>query len=173
MSEKKMDAKERVIAEIKDLIIRLMMLIVMLVLLFGVMFGLTSMKNDDMIPRISSGDLILYYRLEQNFRPQDVVVLEKDGKQYVGRIVARGGDSVEVTNQSELRINGSLVFEDEIYYPTPQYDNEITYPMELSDKEYFILGDYRTGAKDSRFYGPVTEKEIKGKVLAVLRRTGL
>jgi signal peptidase I len=45
--------------------------------------------------------------------------------------------------------------------------------MELSEDEYFILGDYRTGAKDSRFYGAVTRKEIKGKILAVLRRTGL
>ena len=58
------------------------------------------MANDDMAPRISAGDLLLYYRLANDWATGDVMVFEKDGEQYVGRIVAHGGDTVEVTDQA-------------------------------------------------------------------------
>lgn len=142
-------------------------------LLFGVIFGITPMRNADMMPRISAGDLILYYRLEQSFRAQDLIVFEKGGEQYTGRIVARGGDSVEITDHAELMINGSIVMEHEIYYSTPRYESKVNYPVELGDGEYFVLCDYREGAKDSRYFGAVDRKEIKGKVITVIRRSSL
>ena len=69
-------------SEITSFFIKLTWMIVFMVLLFGVFFGVTPMKNNDMSPRISSGDVLLYYRLEKNFHSQDVVVFEKDGKQW-------------------------------------------------------------------------------------------
>ena len=60
--------------------------------------------NDDMLPRISAGDLLLYYRLENSWIAGDVVVFEKEGEQYVGRIVAVSGDTVEVTEDAQLVI---------------------------------------------------------------------
>ncbi len=159
--------------EIQSFISKLIMMVILLGVLFGVLFGITPMKNNDMSPRISSGDLMLYYRLEKNFRPQDVVVFEKDGKQYTGRIVARGGDSVEITEDSRLKINGSTVVETDIYYSTPRYEDLVEYPVNLTETQYFILCDYRNGAKDSRYFGAVEQSEIKGKVLTVIRRSGL
>lgn len=38
---------------------------VFLWVLFGLLFGITTMKNNDMSPRISAGDLLFYYRLEK------------------------------------------------------------------------------------------------------------
>ena len=49
----------------------------------------------------------------------------------------------------------------------------MTYPVTLADGEYFVLCDYREGAKDSRYYGPVRRSELKGKVITVLRRSNL
>lgn len=142
-------------------------------LMFGVVFGIAPMKNADMAPRISAGDLLLYYRLEQNYRAQDIVVFEKDGEPYTGRIVAREGDSVEITEHAELMINGSVIVEQEIYYSTPRYESEVTYPVVLGDEEYFVLCDYREGARDSRYFGAVGQEEIKGKVITVIRRSSL
>lgn len=141
--------------------------------LFGVVFGVTSMKNNDMLPRISSGDLLLYYRLEKQYISQDIVVFQKDGTQYVGRIVARGGDSVEITEDSELLVNDSIVLENDIYYKTPRYTDGISYPVTLEKNQYFVLCDYREGAKDSRYFGPVSAEEMKGKVITVIRRSNL
>ena len=165
--------RKRQIREIKSFFLRLAAMIIMLYVLFGVVFGVRAMPNDDMKPRISAGDLLLYYRLENRYVANDVVVFEKDGKTYTGRIIAQGGDTVEITDNASLVVNNSSVVENDIYYSTPKYDTDISYPLTLAADEYFILCDYRTGAKDSRAFGAVKRSEFKGKVITVLRRSGL
>lgn len=169
-------AKRRRCADAEDIagfLTKLAAIVVLLGLLFGFAFGVTPMENDDMSPRISAGDLLLYYRLADDLVTGDVLVFEKDGEQYVGRIVANPGDTVEVTDQATLVVNGSTVLENDIYYTTPKYDNGPAYPVTLAQDEYFILCDYREGARDSRYFGPVSLAEIKGKVITVVRRSGL
>ena len=169
-------AKRRRCADAEDIagfLTKLAAIVVLLGLLFGFAFGVTPMENDDMSPRISAGDLLLYYRLADDLVTGDVLVFEKDGEQYVGRIVANPGDTVEVTDQATLVVNGSTVLENDIYYTTPKYDNGPAYPLTLAQDEYFILCDYREGARDSRYFGPVSLAEIKGKVITVVRRSGL
>ena len=96
-------------------LIRLLILIGILYLLFGVMFGITTVKNEDMSPRMSAGDLVLYYRLDKHPVAGDVIVYKKDDQQYVGRIVAKGGDSVEITDEGTVKVNGSIVLEQNIF----------------------------------------------------------
>ena len=164
---------KRQIREIKSFFLRLAAMIIMLYVLFGVVFGIKAMPNDDMKPRISAGDLMLYYRLENRYVANDVVVFEKDGKTYVGRIVAQGGDTVEVTDSASLVVNNSTMIESDIYYSTPKYDTDVTYPLTIASDEAFVLCDYRTGAKDSRTFGPVKKSEFKGKVITVVRRSSI
>ena len=168
--------KRRRCADAEDIVsffTRLAAMAVLLVLLFGFVFGVTPMADDDMSPRISAGDLLLYYRLADDYVSGDVMVFQKDGEQYVGRVVARGGDTVEVTEEATLVVNGSTVLETDIYYSTPRYENGPDYPVTMAEGEYFILCDYREGARDSRYFGPVSRDEVKGKVITVIRRSGL
>lgn len=159
--------------EVISFLTRLAFLAVLLLLLFGFVFGIMPMKNDDMMPRISAGDLMLYYRLTGNWHAQDVVVFKKDGTLYTGRIIGKGGDTVEITEDAQVVINGSYVAESDIYYSTPRYDSDVSYPVNLAQDELFVLCDYRQGAKDSRYFGPVKLSEVKGKVITVIRRSGL
>ena len=152
---------------------RLAFLVVLLWILFGMVFGLAVMRDDDMSPRISAGDLMLFYRLEDTLRAEDVIIFEKEGRQYTGRIVAVGGDTVEVTEDARLMINGSYVAESNIYYSTPRYESEVAYPVTLGEGQVFVLCDYREGARDSRYFGPVEKTEIQGKVITVIRRSEL
>lgn len=57
-----------------------------------------------MSPKINAGDLMLFYRLENNFSIRDVVIFEKDGVSYTGRIIAKDGDTVEITNEAEVKL---------------------------------------------------------------------
>ena len=161
------------IDDIKSFFTRLVVMIVMIYIMFFVIFGLQPMSNDDMKPRISAGDLMLFYRLETRINSSDVVVFRKDGKTYTGRVVAKGGDKVEVTDDSSLKINDSTMIESDIFYSTPKYEDYIQYPVTLQQDEYFILCDYRNGAKDSRYFGPVKENEIMGKLITIIRRSNL
>ncbi len=160
--------------EIKSFFFRLIILLLVLWLIFGVCFGVAPVRNGDMFPRISAGDLMLYYRLERDYNSQDVIVYEKDGQSRVGRVIAHGGDTVEITGEGEIKINGSIVMENNIFYDTYPYEGDsVTYPITLAAEEVFVLGDNRQGAKDSRYYGAITSNEIKGKVITILRRSDL
>ena len=158
---------------LRNFLVRLFLLIMVIGILFGVVFGLTPMANADMQPAVCAGDLMLYYRLDKNLNSDDVVVFQKEGIQYTGRIVAVPGDVVEITDESDLMVNKSTVMEDNIFYTTPAYDSEVEYPLALKEDQYFILCDNREGAKDSRSFGVVDTSEIKGKVITIVRRSGI
>lgn len=158
---------------LRNFLVRLFLLITVIGILFGVVFGLTPMANADMEPAVCAGDLMLYYRLDKNLKSDDVVVFQKEGIQYTGRIVAVPGDVVEITDESELMVNKNTVMEDNIFYTTPAYDSEVEYPLALKENQYFILCDNREGAKDSRSFGVVDTSEIKGKVITIVRRSGI
>lgn len=158
---------------LRNFLVRLFLLITVIGILFGVVFGLTPMANADMQPAVCAGDLMLYYRLDKNLKSDDVVVFQKEGIQYTGRIVAVPGDAVEITDESELMVNKNTVMEDNIFYTTPAYDSEVEYPLTLKEDQYFILCDNREGAKDSRSFGAVDTSEIKGKVITIVRRSGI
>ena len=148
-------------------------LFLVLWLLFFFCVGIKMAPNDDMYPRISAGDFVLYYKFTHAISNQDVVVLEKNDTIYLGRVVARSGDTVEITDKENLIINGNMIVESNIFYPTPRYEGFADYPVTLGEDEYFILADKREGGEDSRYYGPVTRKEIKGVVVGQYRRSGI
>ena len=159
--------------DVKSFLSKLVMMMLVIWVLFGQVFGITPMKNNDMSPSISAGDVLLYYRMQEKLRTDDIIVFEKDGRQYVGRIVGKEGETVEITEDSRLKVDDSIRAETNIFYSTPRYEDTVIYPVNLADDEYFILCDYREGARDSRYFGPVKRSEIKGKVITVLRRSSL
>ena len=124
-------------------------------------------------PHSKPGDRPSHYRLPQRDTAGETVVFEKDGTRYTGRVAARGGDTVEVTDTALLLINGSVVAEPDIYEPTPRYDNGVQYPLTRADGEYFIDCAARAGGRDGRWFGPVRTGEIRGRVIALLRRSGI
>ncbi len=159
--------------DIKNFLVRLLGLAAFIYVLFFLLFRFIPVPNDDMKPTLRSRDLQLVYRLPSELWNNTIVCYDKNGLIRTGRIVARPGDTVEITEDSRLKVNGGEVYEGDIYYSTPAYDTDIQYPLTLGEGEYFILSDYREGAQDSRNFGPVTKDEIIGKVIAVLRRSGL
>ena len=142
-------------------------------LLCGFVFGFTTVPNGDMTPNLKSGDLLIYYQLNRNFAAQDVVVLKKNDTVYVGRIVAKGGDTVDITDNGSLVINGNTMIESNIYAQTVRYEGFVSYPVTLSEGSFFVLADLRSSGEDSRYYGAVAEQEILGKVITAVRRSNL
>ena len=156
-----------------SLLVKLATLLLAVLVLFGLVFGITPMKGGDMQPKFAAGDLLLYYRLNSSYARGDVVVMNRDGAQYVGRIVGMPGETIEVTDARTLRVDGAEIVEPDIYFETQAFQEAVTYPLDLQANEYFILGDARESAKDSRYFGAVAEQELKGKVISALRRVDI
>ena len=106
----------------------------------------------------------------------DTVVYEQDDTKRIGRVVAFGGDTVSFSDSGELIVNGNVITE-EVFYPTMQDDSSnITYPYTVPEDTMFILNDYRTGTNesfnDSRKYDAIDTKQVKGKIILLVRRRG-
>lgn len=158
--------------EFRNSIMNVILVILVLWIAFTFFLGLKMAPNDDMKPRISAGDLLLYYRVDKLVDPQDIVIVKKNKTEYVGRVVATSGDKVDI-GKSGLLINDIPVSEDNIYYDTIPYEGFVEYPVTMKDDECFVLADYRRGGEDSRYYGVVTKDEIKGTVIGQFRRAGI
>jgi signal peptidase I len=129
------------------------------------------MHGETMYPRLRDGDLILYYRLERNYSIGDVVVFQANATTRVARIVAQGGDVVDINDDGQLLVNGN-VQDEEIFYPTETMPG-VTYPYTVEADSYFMLCDFRTASQDSRSYGAVSAHDFYGKVITILRRRGI
>lgn len=154
-----------------DLLIRIIILAILGYLFFTQVFLLARAEGNQMFPAIKDGDLIIGFRWQQNYEKNDVITYNIDGERKVGRYIAQEGDVVTMDDTGTLLVNGT-VQSGEIMYPT--YAKEgIEYPFRVPSNHVFILGDYRTQAKDSRDHGSVSMDDVEGKVITILRRRGL
>lgn len=159
--------------DLLSLLLKVGSIALIFVLLFTFLFGAVRYQEPSMSPAVKDGDLVLFYRYTSaGYLPQDVIVLEYNGQRQARRVVATAGDTVDITEEG-LFINGALQQEPEIYQKTERYQDGISFPLTVPEGHVFVLGDSRTGAADSRIYGPVKIKDTLGKVMAVIRRRSI
>ncbi len=121
-------------------------------------------------PMIKDGDFCLVYRLA-TLTEGDEVAYYADGEIKFGRIVAKGGDSVEIKGEV-LMVNGYNITTD-VVYPTTTEGSTIEYPYKVPADSYFILNDFRAEVTDSRVLGAIPKKDVRGKVIFIMRRRGI
>ena len=144
-----------------SLLLRILFLALAGWVMFTQVFLITQVSGNAMFPAVKDGDLIIAFRIQQEYAKNDVVVYTADGETHIGRIVARASDVVTLDDSGKLLVNGTNQA-GEILYPT--YAKEgLTYPYAVPEGHVFVLGDYRTQ----------TEENVQGKVITILRRRGL
>ena len=95
----------------------------------------------------------------------DVIVfdypLEPD-RQFVKRVIGEPGDLVAIAD-GKVTVNNRTL--DEPYLDFLGHTH--MHAVQLAGDEYFVLGDNRTGSRDSRHWGPLPEDHIIGRVWAI------
>lgn len=134
-------------------------------------FGMLRCPDDSMSPSFQGGDLVLFNRLDREYRASDVVVVKTPKGLQVRRIVAVARDKVEIDGEG-LKINGHLQSESRIYEKTFPSKKGISFPVRVKRGNVFVLADERQNSVDSRIYGVVNERDIKGTVVSVFRVRG-
>ena len=138
--------KSPLLREVRSLAVRLAVFAALLWVLLTQVYLVTQASGSEMVPAVKDGDLVLGSRLEKDYAKNDVVVYERSGTLRVGRVLARGGDIVTLSESGVVEVNGSA-------------------------QGGGIL--YRTQAEDSRDFGPVQCSAVKAKVITLIRRRGL
>ena len=141
-------------------VIPYIVIVVAVVLIRTFIITPVRVDGDSMKNTLKNGDILLLYKLSSIDR-FDIIVLdeEKDNEKIIKRVIGLPGETVAI-KKGKIYINDKVIDDEYAYGETTDY-NKVT----LKDDEYFILGDNRLISKDSRYFGPIKDNEIKGKIV--------
>ena len=155
---------------LRSLITEAVTVVIILAVVFTFIFGITVQRGNDMYPALKDGDIILFYRQGDPVNTE-ICVYRAAGEIHTGRIAASAGTVISSTADMQLTFNGIYMppsAADGIYDRTYAADGQ-PLPVTVKDGHYFMLGDNRSDARDSREFGQISRKSIQGRVIAVLR----
>ena len=137
-------------------------------------------SSDSMEDTLLQGDYIFVNKLAYQYgsSPQvgDIVVFKYPNnpqKDFIKRVVALPGQTVQIADK--------VLYVDEQVAEIPAHSKHVDkriIPGDLSFRDnfgpylvpagqFFVMGDNRDDSRDSRFWGPVPEENVKGKAVLV------
>ncbi len=144
--------------------------ILVMVLLFSFFFRIIQVSGDSMLPTLQDYDRLIVWGAGYVPESGDVIVVDGDidyGKAIVKRIIAQGGDEVNIDFQNGIvTVNGEVLEEDYILEPTT-LGGDVEFPLVVPEGTVFVLGDNRNNSSDSRVsqIGFIDVNDILGKVV--------
>jgi len=97
---------------------------------------------------------------------------EDPGKDFIKRVVALGGDTVEIRNK-ELYVNGlkqsseHAVHVDPRVFPREFQPRDNFGPITVPKGKLFVMGDNRDESNDSRYWGYVDIAAVRGRAILI------
>ena len=135
------------------------------IIVFSMVLGFALIRDEGMRPTVKGGSIVAYLRLSRSPRRGDLVCLRlPDGNTAVRRVVAVQGDSVDIRSGIAY-INGLAERGSYSFTRTEAHPDGVSFPLIVRQGEYFVLGDAREDATDSRDFGVVRASDLLGRML--------
>lgn len=141
--------------------------VLLLANLFTHVFLVVRYYGNGMEPSLSDRQLLLLAKTDKA-QPGEIIAFYYNNKVLVRRVVCQGGRSITIDQNGTVSIDGSVLDEPYVTQPsTGQLD--IQFPYQVPYGHYFVMGDNRAVAMDSRLseIGTVPVDRVLGKVIFI------
>ena len=129
------------------------------------MLPVLQVSGKSMEPSLDDDDIVVLYKTNK-FKTGDICGFYWQNKLLLKRVIAGPLDVVEIDDEGNVKVNGKVI--DEPYVNEKALgESNITYPFQVPEDKYFVLGDNRSVSIDSRntIIGCVDKDQIAGKVM--------
>lgn len=135
-----------------------------------------KIPSGSMLPTLQIGDHILVNKFIYHFTPitrGDIIVFkfpQDETRDFIKRVIGLPGDTLEVRGKQVL-INGVALSEPYAVYSQGPYprmsERDHLAPRLIPPGRLFMMGDNRDHSMDSRFWGLLDMRKIKGRAFIV------
>ena len=154
---------------VAPLLIKIAAAALVLFLNFGIVFGVCINHGNGMLPAVSDGDLLLFFRPGKgDIPPGSVVIYRSEDRRSTARIAAIPGDTVTLSETGALVVNGAPV----AVGSRPEAPalviegSNLTFPLTVEDGHYLVIGD------SDHIMEYISKKQISGRLIILIRRRG-
>lgn len=159
--------RHRYSSVLRSTIYTLIVVAALSVLVATLFLPVLQIYGSSMTPTVSAGDIVVSVK-GADLVPGDVISFYYQNSVLVKRVIAAGGDWVDIDGEGNVYVNGALLDEPYLKEDAKAYGTvTIDLPYQVPDERVFVMGDHRETSVDSRTeeIGCVAEEYIIGKII--------
>ena len=156
--------KYRFASVLRSTVCTLIVIAALAILVATLWLPVLQIYGSSMAPTLEEGQIVVSVKGSE-FKQNELVAFYIGNKLLVKRVIAGPSDTVTITEDGTVYVNNKELIEP---YITGKALGEcvITFPYQVPDSRYFLLGDHRAISVDSRSssVGCIAEEQIVGKI---------
>ena len=156
---------------LRNTVIVIVVVAALSVLVSSFFITVLRVTGESMTPTLETGQIVVAYNYS-TFKPGELIAFYYNNKVLVKRVIGSPGDWIDIDESGKVSVNGVEI--DEPYISEPaQYaealgeGDKVTFPYQVPENRYFVLGDHRLESIDSRSntVGCVTSEQLIGEII--------
>lgn len=157
--------REKYIKILKNTIYSLMIVASVATIIATLVMPVLQISGSSMTPTLEEGEIVVSLK-NKNLKTGDVIAFYHGNKILVKRVIAGAGSYVDMDENGNVYVDSKLI--DEPYIKEKSLgDYDITFPYQVPEGQWFVLGDHRSVSIDSRNseIGCVKQEDIVGQII--------
>lgn len=157
--------KQKYVKILKSTIYSLIIVAAVATIIATLIMPVLQISGSSMTPTFKEGEIVVSLKTK-NLETGDIIAFYHGNKILVKRVIAGAGSYVNIDEEGNVYVDGKLI--DEPYIQEKALgEHDITFPFQVPDGKWFVLGDHRLVSIDSRSteIGCVDQEDVVGKII--------